>query len=651
MKIPAARVIAEARDLRDQAFKLRDQDFRHEEGLRFGTVKPDVPAPYNNIATVYASPDIQDQGMQIAAMMTARPLPYMVPPDPEEQEHVTNIVSFLSAAHQELESTLDHAWWKSQQSQIFHKFGCIKSPLRRDYFSGAPDAPAPGRGFGKRLDAFKKENERYKRDAGIAAVFDYLHVPSDTIYFVGPWVNPLAIYEAKEVETRELLLRYGLHEDPQTFELSELPPDVTTLPAGRSQTPRYSQPESRRLLVVEYWDRDDMMIVVENPRKDWRRRAPDTQYYVLEEWHHGWGRVPYFLAPAFETDSQDERYRFSTPLFPLYQETPLYNSYRTMASNVMWLTGYPSWWLDSPQDAQLSLDDAGNVKEHIAFRPGMFFQPAPGQKVMPLPMQSSPTFMEEVQASEKRMMQYSVASIAKGVSPGADTANAAIAQLQRLMKSNLDPLAQNQSIQAREMYRFWLRRIRDDIKETVYAFSEKDGETRPLNPKTDLISLNVQVEVKPDVGQDQLVIEKHGEELNNLGLITDLEFHAAYRNKENPEQYVLASSLDRLRKRLEVTVDEYLLAMLGQSDAAATLVQAQQQTGDAHNGIAQVMQNFHRLVQGQLPPGVGPPPQEAVGAGNMGSPGQPRAMGVRSPAVPQTTQPALAQTGAPPGGR
>ncbi|MEG7772324.1 hypothetical protein U2088_15420, partial [Listeria monocytogenes] len=88
--------------------------------------------------------------------------------------------------------------------------------------------------------------------------------------------------------------------------------------------------------------------------------------------------------------------------------------------------------------------------------------------------------------SESRLRQFSLSEIAKGVSPGADTANSTISQLRRLQRSAMEPLSKNDAIQAREMYRFWLSRIKntrgEGLGETVYVYSKESGEMIDLSP-------------------------------------------------------------------------------------------------------------------------------------------------------------------------
>jgi hypothetical protein len=136
----------------------------------------------------------------------------------------------------------------------------------------------------------------------------------------------------------------------------------------------------------------------------------------------------------------------------------------------------------------------------------------------------------------------------------------------------------------------------------------------------------VQSKVEPDTGQDALLIEKAALEMWQLGAISEQELHER-RNKEDPEAYVKASALDRLRRSFEPELFEQIKAMFGQSGAIMRLIAANQETGDAKNAIPELMNTISGLQEGN-----------ATGMGS-GSGGQPRSEGVRSPALQQTTQP------------
>ena len=628
MRPDPKQIMRDAERLRTERFKQRDDDLSKRKRVRFQLEKVDVPDGYRDTALEYRTPLPQEEGRAVAALVYAFPQISVAPPEPEDQALTTKTEQFIAAMHQELESAYGHHWWKSQMSQIHEDIGWVYYGMKRKPYDGQPQAPDDDADEMAKL-AYGMRNKRFKREAGIAAAFDYRHVPTDTVYVVGDVGNPLAIFEIKEVDEYELMLTYGVKRTQEgTFE--KLPKDVTSLPSGTSEYNNWStNTTTKTIKVVEYWDRQWCCIIAEGVEGRGRKGDPS----VLDEWEHGWGEVPYAAAPAFENEVRDEAFKFESPLNGIYNEAPHLNRLRTMMSNVAYLVGYPSWQITTKPEGDQLLDDSGAPKTQIKFTPGYMFQSAPGQEVLPLPMQTGSELAQEVMASEARMRQFALADIAKGVSPGADTANSAISQLRRLQRSALEPLSENRAMQARRMYRYWLKRIigeeGEGIGETVYVFNPRVGKNIELAPM-DIPTLQIQVKVAPDTGQDALLEEKAALELLMAGKITEQEFHER-RGKENPEEYVKANLLERFFMAQEMTLQQQILANLGDAQAIARLIQANQETGDANNAVEGIMQDVEGMQNGQLP-------GETGGMGE-GSPGMPRTEGVRSPALQQTTAP------------
>lgn len=614
-------ILRDARRLKDERFSERNADLKERREYRFRKKKPKIPDAYNDTAVVFMSAEIEEQGRQVAALVYAPPVVHIPPPTPEDQALTTKGELFTHAAFQELEAANGSVGWVNTLAQIHDRFSVIYFGAKRKPYAGQPKSPETDEG----LLAFDDANERYKKEAGISAAFDFRHVPTDSFLYVGNYRNPVEVYEWKDVDERELVAKYGLSKEPDG-QLS-LPKDVTTLPSG-PPAEEGTRGQARMLTVVEYWDREWCMIVVQNVGANWRG-GKDGAALVLEEWKHGWGRVPYFCAPAFENEMLDEALRFESPLDGLYAEIPEYNNRRTMFTNTAALLSYPTWQRVTKDVNDAMLDAKGEPLVETKFKAGVIYHPKAGSEIMPVPMQVGPQLLQELLAMEQRIQKYSLSPVAKGESPGADTANSAITQLRRLQRSALAPLNMNQSNQYRDMFQFMYRRIRGtedgDIGETVYVYSEKAGQMVGLGPD-DIVTLNIQVKVAPDTGQDNLIEEKQAAEMRKLGYLTAIGFYERI-GKENPEEWVRAETLERFWINNETTLFTQVLANLGDQQAINRLIAANQQTGDARNAIPSIVE---QIKAGQT---------AQDGGMGSGSPDMPRAMGSLSPAVAQTTQP------------
>lgn len=627
-------ILRDARRLKDERFNIRNEDLAERRKYRFRKKKPVVPEAYNDSATVFMSAEIEEQGRQIAALIYAPPVVHVPPPRPEDQSLTTKAEVFAHAALQELENENGSVGWVNTLAQVHDRFSVIYFGAKRKAYAEQPKPPDDDTDIAATL-AFQLKNNAYKKEAGIGSVFDLRHVPTESFLYVGNYRNPVEVYEWKDVDERELIAKYGLNKEGDGS--LSLPKDATTLPSGPAAE-EGSRGQARMLTVVEYWDREWCMIVLQSPGARWLGLGkPDG--LILEEWQHNWGRVPYFCAPAFENELLDEAMRFESPLDGLYAEIPEYNNRRTMFSNTAYLLSYPTWQRVTKDVNDGMLDAKGEPLVETKFKPGVIYHPKAGSEIMPVPMQTGPQLFQELLAMEQRMERYSLSPVSRGQSPGADTANSALTQLHRAQRHALSPLNLNQSNQYRSLFQFMFARIKGsedgDIGETVYVYADDDirkkyGYTSEesqvgLSPD-EIVTMNIQVKVAPDTGQDNLIEEKQAAEMRNLGYLTAIGYYERI-GKENPEEWVRAETVERYWIQREPALFANVDAALGDAQAINALIAANQETGDARTAIPRIME---QIRAGQT--------AEDGGMGS-GSPGMARAQGVRSPAIAQTTQP------------
>lgn len=561
---------------------------------------------------MYKSPVIREEGRQLLALIKAKPAFHAPAPTPEQQDMTTAMEKFAAATFQELECYAGSIGDQCASAQIHEKIGWIYLGMRRDYY-GSPPAETGDILYDARA------YDDYKKEAGISAVFEERFVPSSSMYWAGDHWNPNRVYEIKTVDEFDLIAEYNIKVS-KNGEWSM--PDVTTLPSGENEEFAWeSNRSARSLRFIEYWDREWCFLICINPQAGWFKK---DQTVVLDSWQHGWGRVPYFCRPAFESDQTAEEKKFESPLDGLYTEIKTYNRVRTIWSSVSYNTGFAPLKIITKEGNDLIMDDNGRVQQKLEFNPGEPVQLMPGQDLLPVILSPEANILQdEIQASEARILQFSLSSIARGVSPGSDTANSALTTLRRQQKSSLQTLNENQARQYREMTKFIFQRIMDDIGETVYVFDQPTSDRIPLGPQ-DIVTLNMQVKCDADVGQDLLIEEKQALESYLNGAITEQEYHER-RGKSNPEEYVRATALDRLRRSFEPELFDGIKALFGQSSALARLVAANRQSGQAEDAIPDILNTISGL---QNPSGNG----MGEGSGMM-----PRQEGVRSPSLQETT--------------
>lgn len=617
----AHQILKEARRCKDERFSMRDKMLQEKRRYRFGRDTVDVPKAYKKTTQVYHAPHVREEGRQVFALIKADAVPHITPPTPEDQPLSTKIEQWLMALFQELESSNGAVDDMCAMAQIHDAAGWIYFAPKRKPYDGQPSAPDDD--TYESMLSYGEQNARFKKDAGANAAFDYFHAPTDTVFAKGdPW-NPTCVYVIKDVDADEVALTYGLKFEDGRWNKK---PDAISLPGVATDSAASTRNMPNRIQVVEYWDRNTCKIVLENGASKFMRGF-QSDPFILDEWTHNWGRVPYFIRPAFQNEVAEEEYRFESPLDGVYAEIGYYNLVRTMMAAVAYNTAFAPLKVITKEGGDLILDDSGQPKTFLEFVPGEARQMAPGQDALPMPLSPEVAILAgEVASVEARIRQFSLSDISKGISPGADTANSALSQLRRLVRASLQPLSENAARQWREIFKFALARLRSDIGETVYVFN-RDGVEFDLSPE-DVITLNVQVRVDPDTGSDKLIEEKQAAELTLQGLITEIEFHER-RGKENPEAFAIANAAQRLYRTIEPQVQTQFLAALGDTQAITQMILASQEQGDAKAAIPGILEQMAAAQNGE------------TGVMGSGSGGMPREMGVRSPNVQPTTQPSV----------
>ena len=624
MKPNADQILADAEKLKTDRFSLRDAKLIERAAERFNETKIEVPPAYDLTAHRHRSNIIEDEGRNIGTLVHAMPVPHIEPPTPEDQPLTTTAEQFLMAMHAEAEATYGPIWWQNTLAQIHDNIAWIYCGWRKVPYKGGPNPPAEDADYATNIE-YGMQNDAFKKKAGVRAFLDYRYVPTGTTRYVGNVYDPDRFYEVKEVPERDLMETYGITKNSDGS-YSKKTDEATTTPSGYPE----GQAATETLVkVVEYWDREWCMIVAETSQSRWMGMRSVRQGFLLEEWKHGWGRTPYFARPAFITDQLVEDRKFAGPLDGVYIEMPEHKKLRTMGHSVAYQTAFSPLVIENAKDGDPIMDGENKMVEFLKFKPGEARQMAPGQKVVPLGQspEIANLFME-IAASQARIEHYSLSPQAKGISPGADTANSALSNLRREMLSNIDPLAQQASRQASAMDRFALERIKESPPgERYFVFDSTTDKHLSLAPE-EVISVNVTAKVTPDQGQFQLLIEKHAMEMFLAGIGTEQSMYETI-GKENPEQWVAASFVDKIRRtQIMPVVAQQVVSMYGLTDALQRMMQQNAQAGDGGAGaIPGIMADAQAMQNGQQPTGMG-----------QGSPGQPRDAGVRSPVQDVNTQ-------------
>ena len=611
-------ILAAARKLYDDHFATRNTVLKERADERFNRTTVEIPPAYQKITSQPKSNILDDEGRQIGTLVYAIPTPHLTPPTPQDQPATTKVEQFLIAMHQELEEAYGPVWWQCTLAQVHENIGWIYFAPKKVAYAGQPKAPKDGADLAEMVD-YDLKNTQFKRDAGISAVFDYQYTVTGTVLHKGPVYNPHCVYIWKEVPASELKQKYGVQKAQNgAFEKVEAG-SATGYPidTGKAET---------TITVVEYWDKKECVIVAQESRSTWMGAREVKGAYELTRWEHNLGRVPYFARPAFNSEQLDADKMFTGPLDGLYMEIGRFKRILARLEAVSYQTAFSPLKITTKEGNDPIMDDNGAPLAFLELVPGKARQLAPGQDVAPVGQSPEvANLYAELAECRQAIERYTLSPVSKGVSPGADTANAALSNLHRFQLSTLDPMAKEISRQGKAIYRFALECIKK-MQETVYVLNAQEDAYLSLSAQ-DIISVNVQAKATPDQGQQQLLIEKHAAELKQLGLITLEEMYMMW-GKENPEEYVLNLRAAQLFEGLWPVIQQQAITDLGMMDAVNAMIQAQEQTGDARNAVPGLMQQAEQMN------GMG-----------SGSGGQPRTPGVRMPTQDVNTAGSEAQIG------
>lgn len=611
-------ILAAARRLYDDHFSQRNIMLKERADERFNKTTVEIPEAYRKTTSQPKSNILDDEGRQIGTLVYAIPTPHLTPPTPQDQPATTKVEQFLIAMHQELEEANGPVWWQCTLAQVHENIGWIYFAPKKVAYKGQPKAVGDDADIEAQAD-YAIKNTQFKRDAGISAVFDYQYAVTGTVLHKGPVYNPHCVYIWKEVPASELKQKYGVQKSRDgAFEKVEAGAATGyAMDTGKAEA---------TITVVEFWDKDECVIVAQESRSTWMGTREAKGGYELTRWAHNFGRVPYFARPAFNSEQLDADKMFTGPLDGLYMEIGRFKRILARLEAVSYQTAFSPLKITTKEGNEGIMDDNGQPLAFLELIPGKARQLAPGQDVAPVGQSPEvQNLYAELAECRQAIERYTLSPVSKGVSPGADTANAALSNLHRFQLSTLDPMAKEISRQGKAMYRFALEQIKK-MQETVYVLNAEEDAYLSLSAE-DIISVNVQAKAVPDQGQQQLLIEKHAAELKQLGLITLEEMYTMW-GKENPEEHVLNLRAAQLFEGLWPVIQQQITTDLGMMDAINAMTQAQEQTGDARNAVPQLMQQAEQMN------GMG-----------SGSAGQPRTPGIRMAVEDVNTAGTEAQVG------
>ena len=450
-----------AKRMQDRA-QERNNQIEYRRALRWreypvtfgdeGKSKAGIPSLYRRTTKEIHSPILQYNGQEAAALLGSnQPTTAIRVQNSDNQPVATKAERWDAGGRARLEEKTG-ALAKTRDTQIFYYAGIRKCHPRRKAWQDYPESIE-----GEDDADYNKRTDKYVREQNLLACFEYYHVPIDT-FFADPEDShgiPRCC-EIKMVPEKELLEEFG-------FSRTKDGEYVTG--AGVAED---TDDPSRTCKVIEYWDRTYRVLVVKG-----KKTALD-----FDVWEHGFGRVPYFVAPAFETGETDEAKRYVPLLWPLYPEVEENNRLHTMRLNILNLTAFPKWYIKIAATGAYVLDEKTGEPVTYDFD-GPPNQLGPGMELVQVFLTSSFDFQAAVKDSDDRLRQYALPPVASGKAPSGESSGWNTANLHRFMVSLLGPLVDGLASQEAEIARFKLWCIRHIIGQKVYVNADvMDGKKK-----------------------------------------------------------------------------------------------------------------------------------------------------------------------------
>ncbi len=570
--------------------------------VRFGTDEKGnlkgIPPAYSGTTVEYRSPRLNYESQQAKALLLSNDPTLMIrAPSADDQPKVSGCERFLAAAYTRTEERT-HAHEKLVDCQVTMYAGILKTFMLPTPYKGMPE-----RDKDEELDTWNKRTETWKKEnCDIFDVFEYTYVTPDTFYYLEDSKGLACGMEIKKVNELELMEEFGLYRQKDGTYLKT----QQGVPASGDMVDPVRDVE-----VIEFWNRQWRCIITRNGAK-----TTD-----VDTWEHGFGRVPYFIFGAFETGETDPALQHIPLLWPLYPEVESYNRLLTLRGSVAYFTGFPFYWIFSPTDADLVIEDSTGKPMSFKIEPGLARQLNPGQEWRQLQLISGFDLQKALEDTDERIKEYALPPVASGKAPASESPAWGTQLLRRYLVSLLDPLVRGRAMGTAEYMRFWLECIKKRIGQTVYANEETlDAKgnvigKEPISIKPDdIISLDLSVSISPNLQNERISQEAHGAGLVAQGLRSRMTFMEQDSGVQAPE--------DELRK---IDIDQ-AAAALWEAVYLPALVAWAQQVG----GAEAVLEGDMNAEQAS---GMMQDTRAGVG---KGSPGLEREPGLgMAPAIPQ----------------
>jgi hypothetical protein len=465
---------------------------------------------------------------------------------------------------------------------------------------------------------FDDATEDKKKDLG--PPFAWLPVDVRSIYPVFSAGRLTEVMEITERPLHSALREHRMGRD----RAGNICAEEVGFPISQSQSDKSA---NATVFMIEHWDEEwvTYLIIGNN-----FRGARTTQ--IVEQFRHGYGRVPYFFAPGFQPNFWTGR-KVAWGIGNSKAWLIEYRSYLlTIHAQIAARDAVPPIIREIPIDAPARSETGEPKAERYGLRE--IITTRPGEKLMPMIFQTSPALKEELVTVSQMIDKLSTPRVSSQIGGGdLEGAGFALNQVLAEAKTAQDPLTSSIESMLVDITRFLWRLVRVKCGEKVWVRSSNGTDGWLGAGPTDLNDgVGVEWKLDPERATAKIIEARYWHERVEKG--TASKDQAIEAMGDNSDEVRFGQSLDRMRAAQWFTnyQDQFVLGELGRGDLLAKAAK-------------------EAVNSGQLP-GINAPAMPGMGPEQLGAPGGPPAMGSGNPmgGAMMPDQGALAQNpgGAPP---
>lgn len=581
----------------------RRQQIQRADRFRFMEQKVDIPPAYRKTAVEVRNAMVYDMTMRVAAVLLAKDPVHEAPPAGIGQKYDENATLrerwTAGAISRMRRDNGRDTFARAVVSQCGRGLAVYKLDYRPDRWSRFPRYEME-----KDARAYLEEAETFKRGAKFP--FSWRDVDAETWYDIRDEDGIAAGIEITERPILEIMDRFGhLEVDTFTRALGErFPTETGYFPLGAGTT-RFEEVRTRNAIYY--------------------RVNGKTVDKIKHEYNH----TGYFPVYCITTDSNLPE-RESLPVtYGLLNYAPVLDMFLTMLTQVGINVGFPTGFLETPQDGDLLSDDKGKPLP-FKWQAGDINVLMAGQKVsFPFAQAADKVLLDALDTMMKMIGRVDLPESMRGVL-GSDWSGYLLNTLYTAVLSQLATVVRNheQALEDAVSHLWRLLEINFKGKVPIWApIRPKGGRWVAVGPDDIFKYYQNEVHISPTLPKDEAVRAQSAIQLYSAGLISRRTAQADWLELPYPEEEDESILLEQIRDSDEARMLR-VQEMMRQLGAEGVGVPPPEQAAPGMPpapGMPMVPGVGQPLPGGQAPPMPGP--------GGMG--GRPAGMPTAIPTGPQ----------------